>query len=94
MFLYPFINFMDFTLSTGAAALIPVVMVLVSLSKNYLDSKWSPLVALGLCLVVSLFLPTISTGDIVGNIFQGIIMALTAMGAYSGGKMTAKAITG
>lgn len=79
-------------LSAGAAALIPVVMVLVSLAKNYIDSKWSPLVALGLCLLASLFFPAISTGDIVGNIMQGILMALTAMGAYAGGKVTAKAV--
>lgn len=79
-------------LSAGAAAIIPVIMVLVSLSKNYVDSKWSPLVALVLSVGASFLLA--STGDVTGNITQGILMTLAAAGLYSSGKTTINAVKG
>lgn len=71
-------------ISVAATGIVPVVMGLVSFSKNYIDAKFSPLVALVLCLGASFAL--VSTGDITGNVIQGIVMALMAAGLYSGGK--------
>ncbi len=75
---------MEVSLSTVAMGFVPVVMVLVSLSKGYLDSKYAPLVSLGLCLLASFFL--IPSGDVVHTVLQGVLMSLAASGLYSGGK--------
>lgn len=82
---------MDIELSTTALAWIPIIMVLVSVSKTWVDSKWSPLVALGISLIASFFL--VPGGEVTENITEGILMALTASGLYSGGKTTGKALT-
>lgn len=83
---------MDITLSAAAMGIVPVVMILTSLSKSYIDSKWSPVVSLVLSLAASFFL--VPAGSIQLDVVQGILLALTASGLYSGGKTVGNAITG
>lgn len=83
---------MDLTLSAQAAGLVGVIMVLVSVSKTWVDSKWSPLVALGLSLLASFML--VPGPDVAHTVLQGILMSLVGSGLYAGGKVTAKAVTG
>ena len=71
-------------ISAVAMGVVPVIMGLVSLSKSYLDARFSPLVALALSLAASFVL--VPTGDLTGTVIQGVVMALMAAGLYSGGK--------
>ena len=80
---------MDFTLSTNALALVPIIMILTSLAKNVItDSRWSPLVALVLSLLASFFLVPVET--VAFTVLQGILMSLSASGLYSGTKAVVK----
>lgn len=74
---------MDFTLSSSALALVPVVMALTSLSKMYIDSKWAPLVSLGIGIIGAFLVPSVAWQ---GTVLTGIVMGLTASGVYSGAK--------
>lgn len=67
-------------------ALVPVIMAVTSVSKSYIDTKWSPLVSIALSLLASFAL--VSSGDVTTNVIQGILMGLAAAGLYSGGKTT------
>lgn len=79
---------MDLTLTAAAASLVPVIMILVSLSKTYVDSKWAPIISIGLGLIAAFFL--VPTGNVVGNVIEGIVLGLSASGLYSGGKTILK----
>lgn len=82
---------MDINLSPALVSAVPLVMLVTSYSKNYVESKWSPIVCLILSLITSfLFL---GTGTIQENIVQGILLAVTASGLYSGGKSIGNAVS-
>ncbi len=80
------LNKMDSTvvlvqLSAVSLALVPVVLGLTSLVKNFLDSKWSPIVSLVLGVGAAFIVPEVS---IQLTVLQGILVGLTASGLYSG----------
>ncbi len=75
---------MEFELSVAAAGLVPVIMALTSLSKSYVPPNGSPIVAMVLGLLASIFL--VPGPDLTASIVQGVMMALMASGLYSGGK--------
>lgn len=81
---------MEASLTTGAMALIPIIMALTSLTKNYVDSKWSPAIVLALSLAAAFSLVPLDT--VPHTTLEGILMALAAAGLYSGGKATGKAL--
>jgi len=74
---------MEISLSAEALALVPIVMALTALAKNYMKSKWAPLMALVLG-VAGMFL--IPQATMAMTILSGIVVGLTASGLYSGGK--------
>ena len=82
---------MEVTLSTAAMGLIPIIMAVTSVSKTYIEAKWSPLIALVLSFVAAFLL--VPTGDVTTTVIEAIIMGLTASGLYSGSKATYGALT-
>ena len=84
---------MDITLSLYAVGLVGIIMILASLSKTYIDSKWTPLIVLVLSLLAAFFL--VPSGiDAAHTALTGIVMALSGMGLYSGAKSTAGVVSG
>jgi len=73
------------SLSAVSIALIPVVLGLVSVVKNFLPSKFSPLVSLAVGVGVAFFVPAATVGL---TVLQGILIGLSASGLYSGVKTT------
>lgn len=69
--------------------LVPVVMALVQGCKNFIDSKWSPVVAIvfGILGAALIGIGSVSFPMI---ILQGILVGMTAAGIYSGAKSVAK----
>lgn len=72
--------------SSAVVILVPIVIALTSLVKLYLDSKFAPLVSLGLGIVISFIFPAATLGL---TILSGIVIGLTASGLYSGTKALA-----
>ena len=69
---------------------VPVIVALVAVAKTAgLASKFAPLLAILIGLVAFYF---IGSGDIAANLFQGVIVGLSASGLYSGVKASAKMI--
>ena len=78
----------DITLVPLLIGSIPVVLGVVSALKTIgLPSKWSPLVSIGLSLVLAFFVGGLTLFDV---ILQGLIVGLSASGLYSGTKTTIK----
>lgn len=72
-------------------ALIPVVVALVEFLKRLgLPSKLAPLTALALGIAGALFY--VAPGEPGRAVLSGLIIALSAMGLYSGPKATAQAL--
>ena len=70
-------------------AVVAIVVGLVEAIKRAvnLDSKFAPLVSLIFGIVI---MSAVGTDTIVMNIFEGVIIGLTASGLYSGTKATLK----
>ena len=72
---------------------VPLVMGLVSLSKNYIDAYWSPITSLVLGVAGAFVvyfgqpLPEVSAAE---TLISGVMMGLMASGAYSSVKTMAK----
>jgi len=63
---------------------VPVVLAVVSAAKMAgMPSKFAPLLSIGLGVVTFFFF---GSGDAVSNIFEGVIVGLSASGLYSGAK--------
>ena len=72
-------------ISPAILGLVPIVMALTSLIKNYIGSRWAPLVALGLSLVGAFLFPA---ATLAVTVISGVVVGLTAAGLYSGVKAT------
>lgn len=68
------------------AVLVPIVIGLVQVVKNFIDSKYAMLASLVLGVAVSFLAPGISVS---ATILSGIVIGLTASGVYSGVKSIA-----
>lgn len=76
-------------LTARGLALVPIVMACVSLAKLYVDSYWSPLIALALGVAGSVLVGGVLFLD--SAWLGGIVVGLMAAGLYSG---SAKMISG
>jgi hypothetical protein len=82
---------MEVSLTTAGLVLVPIILAVVSLVKMYLDSRWSPLVAVVVGLVGSYvcvkagWMPDM---NIWATGLTGLLAALTSAGLYSGVKTT------
>jgi len=66
------------------AIVVPIIVALVSTLKiTGLPGKFAPLASLALGVMI---FSGVGSGDIVGNIFEGVVAGLTASGLYSGTK--------
>lgn len=72
-------------ISPMIAVLIPIVVGLTSVAKNYISIRWIPLTSIILGILGSFLLPA-ATVQI--TILSGIIVGLSACGLYSGTKTT------
>lgn len=72
-------------LSPLSLALVPIVMGLVSISKGYMDARYSPLLALVLGIAGSFLIPE-ATWQM--TTLAGLVIGLMAAGVYSGAKAT------
>lgn len=75
-------------LSPAIVALVPVVMGITTVLKNFIDSRYSPIVALALGVAGSFLFPG---ATLAATIVSGIVVGLTASGVYSGVKSVASA---
>jgi len=75
---------MEVILSVQGVALVGVVMAITSLVKHYIDSKWSPLVALVFGIAGAYLIPSVVMFG--STLLGGIVVGLTAGGLYSGSK--------
>lgn len=71
---------MNILLSPSIVVLVPIVIGLVSLFKQYTGSYWAPAVSLALGIGSSFLLPQSS---LTLTILAGVIVGLTAVGLYS-----------
>lgn len=71
------------SLSAVSIALIPVVLGLVAIAKNFVDSKFAPITSLAIGILVAFVAPA-STVPL--TILQGVLIGLAASGLYSGAK--------
>lgn len=77
---------MEVQLSAVGLAMIPIVMALVSVAKLYVDSRYAPLISLALGIAGALLIPSVSLFG--SALLGGIVIGLSASGAYSGAKAT------
>ncbi len=77
---------MDITISPVIGLLVPIVIGLVSLLKNYIDAYYAPLASLVLGIGSSFLLPQATWQ---ASLLVGVIVALSAAGLYSSGKTIA-----
>lgn len=70
-------------ISPSFVALVPVVLGLTQIFKQYADSKWSPLFAVATGVVLAFAVGGVLTTSV---IIQGLLIGLTASGIYSGHK--------
>lgn len=85
---------MDFEPIAGASALI-IVIALVELAKRLgFKKKYSPLLAVGLGIILSIAYTFYSGSEIYQAIILGVIVGLSAIGFYSGSKNVKEEITG
>ncbi len=74
------------SLSSYSIALVPVVMGLTSIVKNFLtsgDGRFAPVVAIVFGILGAFLIPDLSIQE---TIMQGVLIGLTAAGVYSGVK--------
>ena len=69
--------------------LVPIVIALVEVSKNYIVSKWSPIVALVLGIAGAALIGA-GTETVPMIILQGIMIGAMAVGVYGGTKSVVK----
>jgi len=69
--------------------LVPVVMILVEVTKNFIESKWSPIAALvyGILGAAAIGYSVVAIPVI---ILQGIMVGAMAAGLYSGSKAVSR----
>lgn len=76
------------------AGLVPIVIGLTQLVKEYeyVPDRFIPLVALGLGVVGALGVSagTLSISNFMSVVFQGVLIALLAMGTFTGARAMAK----
>ena len=81
---------MEIVINPAFLALVPMVVALVSLMKNYIDSYWAPLMSLVFGLGGAL-IASGSLGLSWSEVFiSGLMVGLMASGAYSGVKALTK----
>lgn len=72
--------------TAGAAIITPIVLGLVQALKQIVNTKYSPVLALGLGLILGLTWASLSGVSWVAGIFTGIISGLGASGLWSASK--------
>jgi hypothetical protein len=68
------------------AAFTPIIVGLVALTKLYIDSRWAPLIAVTVGIILSIFFSGLA---ISWAVLLGLLAGLSAAGLYSGVKTTA-----
>ena len=69
------------------ASLLAVIMALVSLAKQYVLSRWAPLISIFLGIVGEVAFFSSSLG-VANAVFAGIVLGLIGCGLYAGTKTT------
>lgn len=69
------------------ASVLAVVMALVSLSKQYIVTRWAPLISVFLGIVGEVTFFSSSLG-VANAVFAGVVIGLIGCGLYSGTKTT------
>jgi hypothetical protein len=85
---------LDFTtFSTGALAVVPVIIALVQVFKltGWVKDNYAPLLSIGLGMGVG-WLADHNSADLTNTLLNGVIYGLSASGLYSGIKTTTEAI--
>lgn len=84
---------MDIEFTAFGIALIPVILGVIEVFKRVgLNSKFSPVLALILGLIAGWFV--VAPGEPAKAVLSGIVMALSAIGLWSGPKNTAEGLRG
>lgn len=82
---------MELTLGPLALALIPVILGLVEAAKRIgLPARWAPLVSIALGIVAGVLY--LDPADPRAGVLSGLVLALSAMGLWSGGKATVEQV--
>ena len=74
---------LEFYVSPMFLAFVPLVVALVAVVKNYIDNYWTPLVSLGIGLLVAIIALDVPWGE---TIISGLAIGLMSSGLWSSSK--------